>query len=434
MKRKLMNLKRSGKPAMPKPSTIRKQGFPNRGLIGREEKAALDALFDRAIAAGEAIGYNGPEEETLGREFARYMGGGYADAVNSGTTALYVALRALAIEPFTEIVVGPITDPGGMMPVVLINCIPVVPDAAPGAYNTSPEQIARMITPLTSAIVVAHIAGEPVDMPGVMALARKWRIPVIEDCAQAHGATLNGRLLGAFGDLAVFSTMFGKHFCTGGQGGIVYTRREDLYWAARRAADRGKPFGLPAGATNCVAALNCNLSELSAAIGRAQLRKLPGIVRRRRRAVEGLARGLRGLKSVSIPAPIPGARPSYWFLRLQFHPGAVACDKHEFLKALSAEYLPINPSYRHLPHTQEWCVKRRVFGTSGYPWTAPEYKGDPDRRFPCPNALAATENQFNLQINESWTARDVADAVAIFRKVERMFSRESSGGRWRRKP
>lgn len=405
-------------------SAIRTRHFPNRGLIGREEKAAVDELFARAIAAGESIGYNGAEEEALGKEFARFMGGGYADAVNSGTTALYVALRALDIDPFTEVVVGPITDPGGMMPVPLINCIPVVPDAAPGCYNTGPEQIAKVLTPRTSAIVVAHIAGEPVDMPGVMALARKKRIPVVEDCAQAHGATLHGRLVGAFGDIAAFSTMFGKHFCTGGQGGMVYTKREDLYWSARRVADRGKPFGLPPGSTNSTAALNCNLNELAAAIGRVQLRKLPGIVRRRRQVVAGLAKGLRGMKTVSIPAPIPGAKPSYWFLRMQFHPEAATCAKDEFIKALSAEYLPINPSYRHLPHTQEWCVKRRVFGASGYPWTAPEYKGDPDRQFPCPNAIAATENQFNLQINESWTARDVADAVAIFKKVESQYAKE----------
>ena len=122
-----------------KTSTIRAHGFPNRGLLGREEKTVLDALFDKAIASGEAIGYNGPDEEALGKEFVRFMGGGYHDAVNSGTTAVYVALRALALEPFTEIVVGPITDPGGMMPVPLFNCIPVVPDAAPGCYNTGPE-------------------------------------------------------------------------------------------------------------------------------------------------------------------------------------------------------------------------------------------------------------------------------------------------------
>ncbi|MBU4199918.1 MAG: DegT/DnrJ/EryC1/StrS family aminotransferase [Verrucomicrobia bacterium] len=402
-------------------SKIRPRCFPKRGLIGREEKAAVMALFDKAIDSGDAFGYNGVEEEAYCREFARFMGGGYADAVNSGTTALYVALRTLDLEPFTEIIVGPITDPGGMMPIPLLNCIPVVPDTAPGCYNTGPEQIAKMITPLTSAIVVAHIAGEPADMAGIMALAKKRRIPVVEDCAQAHGATIDGRMVGTFGEVAAFSTMFGKHHCTGGQGGVVFTRCEDLYWAARRASDRGKPFGLPPGSTNSIASLNYNLNDLSATIGRIQLKKLPGIIRRRRQVVAGLARGIRGLKSVSIPVPIPGAKPSYWFLRMQFHPEAVTCDKNTLCKALSAEGLPVNSSYRHMPHTSEWFVKRRVFGASGYPWTSPSYKGNPDRQFPCPNAIEATEYQFNLQIHESWNARDVADAAATFKKVEKVF-------------
>src|SRR5450759_1436330 len=98
---------------------IRSKPFPGRGHLGLEEKAAVDALFDQAIASGEAFGYNGPDEEAYCREFAEFMGGGYADAVSSGTAAVYVALRVLEPEPFTEIIVSPITDPGGMMPIVL---------------------------------------------------------------------------------------------------------------------------------------------------------------------------------------------------------------------------------------------------------------------------------------------------------------------------
>ena len=98
---------------------VRTRPWPGRGLLGEEERAAVNALFDEAIATGNAFGYNGPEEEAYCREFASYMGGGYADAVNSGTTAVYTALRAVNPEPFTEVIVSPITDPGGMMPIVM---------------------------------------------------------------------------------------------------------------------------------------------------------------------------------------------------------------------------------------------------------------------------------------------------------------------------
>ncbi len=258
----------------------RAKPFPSRGHIGAEEKAAVDALFDAAIASGVAPGYNGAEETAYCEDFTAFMGGGYVDAVSSGTAALYVALRALDLEPFTEVIVGAVTDPGGMMPIPLLNLVPMVADTAPGSYNTGPEQIAALITPLTRAIVVPHIAGEPADMVGIMKLARQHGLPIIEDCAQSHGACLNGRLVGTFGNIAAFSTMFGKHHSSGGQGGLVYTQNEALYQAIRRASDRGKPFFMSAGTTNVIASLNFNLNDLAAAIGRVQLRKLPAAERR----------------------------------------------------------------------------------------------------------------------------------------------------------
>ncbi len=401
---------------------VRSAPFPERGHVGCEEKAAVDALFDLAISSGAAPGYNGEQELAYCEEFSTTMGGGYADAVSSGTAALYTALRALDLEPFTEVIVGAVTDPGGMMPIPLLNLIPMVADTAPGSYNTGPEQVAELLSPRTSAIVVPHIAGEPADIVGIMDLARKHRIPVIEDCAQSHGAKLRGQSIGMYGDLAVYSTMFGKHHNTGGQGGLVFTRDEGMYQQVRRASDRGKPFFLPAGSTNAFASLNLNLNEISAAIGRAQLRKLPGSVTRRQKVTAQLIDALHDLDCVSIPAPLPGSEPSYWFLRLRFNGSSLHCDKATFCAALGAEGLPLGMDYRNaLPHLMDWYVQRRVFGHSGYPWTSPEYKGDPDRKFPCPNALAAMDTHFNLNIHEGWGDKEVADAAAIFHKVAKAF-------------
>ncbi len=400
---------------------VRTKPFPGRGLLGPEEKAAVDALFDQAIASGEAFGYDGPAEEAYCREFAQFFGGGYADAVSSGTAAVYVALRALEPKPFTEIIVSPITDPGGMMPIVMLNCIPVIADTEPGSYNTGPKQVEELISPLTSAILIAHIGGEPADIENIVAVAGKHNIPVIEDCAQAAGAKVNGKHAGTFGDLAAFSTMFSKLYCTGGQGGMVYTKNEDLYWKSRRASDRGKPFGLPEGSTNCIASLNFNLNDLMAAIGRVQLKKLPEIVRKRQALVALLGKEFEDLKAVSIPPVFPGTKPVYWWLRLKFHPDRVACDKETFCQALSAEGIPVSPDYRHLPHEHQWYKNRSVFGNSGYPWSSPLYKGDLNRQFPCPNAIAATASHFNLTVYESWGEAEIADIVSAFKKVEAVY-------------
>ena len=403
---------------------LRTEPFPERGLIGLEEKAAVDAVFDRSIATGVAPMYGGAEEEAYCQEFAEYMGGGYVDAVSSGTAALYVALRALNPEPFSEAIVGAITDPGGMMPIPLSNLIPIIADTIPGGFNTGPEQVAELISPLTVAIVVPHIAGEPADVEGIVEVARKRGIAVIEDCSQAHDARLNGKLVGSFGDMAIFSTMSGKHHSSGGQGGLVYTKDEALYQATRRGSDRGKPFFLSQGSTNVIASLNLNMNDIASAIGRVQLRKLPQMVQRRRSIVARIRQGVADLETVSLPTPLEGAEPSYWFLRMIFHTERATCDKDTFCQALSAEGLSIQADYRGgLPHSHDWFVQRRVFGDSGYPWVSPDYDGDPNREFPCPNANAALDAQFNLQFHENWGEREVADLIAIFRKVNEAYRR-----------
>ncbi len=404
-----------GAKAIPRPCSARY------ATDGRE-KAALNALIDRAIETGNNVGYNGPEEEALCREFSALLGGGYTDGVNGGTNAVYVALRALNPEPFSEVIVGAITDPGGIMPILMCNCIPAVADVEKGSYNTSAEEIAKLITPLTAAIIVPHIAGEPADMREIMKLANEKGIPVIEDCAQAHLAKLDGRPVGTWGAFGAFSTMFGKHFCTGGQGGLVYTKDQDMYWKVRQVADRGKPFGLPEGSTNCIASLNCNLQEFGAAIGRVQLRKLPRFGEDRRKVAAKLAAGFADIPSVMIPKLVDGAESVYWFWRLGVNLEGLSCTKDEYIKALAAEGANVSLNYKAaLPSTFDWFKKRRAFGTHGFPWTSPEYKGTMNRDFPIPNAIEVTDTQYNLYINESWTDEDIAYTLAAYKKVDEAF-------------
>lgn len=390
-----------------------------RGLMTEAEKQAVMSWFDRSISTGTFQGYNGEEEEGYCHEMAQFMGGGFADAVNSGTNALYVALRALNPEPFSEIIVPPLTDPGGMMPVPLLNCIPVVADAEPGCYNTGPSQIEALISPLTSAIVVAHIGGEPADSDAIVRMAHAHGIPVVEDCAQAHGATLNGRKVGSFGDISAFSTMFGKHHCTGGQGGVVFTRHEDLFHRVKQVADRGKPFFRPQGSSNDRAALNCNLDEVACAIGRVQLARLPDIVASRQRFADTLRPGFEALPSLRVPPVIPGGEHVYWWWRLEVAQDQITVSKQEYCAALAAEGVDLNPDYSAaMPQFMEWFEQRRVFGTSQLPWSSPSYRGDANRRFPCPHAKAAVASQFNMTILESWGDREAEQLLKAFRKVD----------------
>lgn len=399
---------------------VRQEPFPGRHLFGQEERRAVLALFEQAERSGNAIGYGGPEEEAYGEEFSAFMGGGYADLVNSGTSALYVALGALRLEPAGEVVVPPITDPGGVMPVALLNQVPVVADAAPGTFNAGPEQIEAVLTPHTRAIVVAHIAGEPADMDPILELARARDLPVVEDCAQSHGARYKRRRVGTLGEIAAVSTMSGKHHATGPQGGVVYTQDEDLYWEARRFADRGKPFHLEAG-SNVRAGLNLNGNELAAAIGRVQLRKLPGIVARRRKIARAIHEGMAELRAVRPGRELPDVESTYWFLRFHVDQEKLSVDKDQFARAVAAEGIPVTPSYRHIPSEAIWFRERKVFPGSDYPWGLPAYQGDRNAEFPCPNAVEAAESHFILSIHENLGEKEIEDVLAALRKVEQAY-------------
>lgn len=403
-------------------SQVRTAPWPKRRLFGEDEKQAAIDLFDRGIASGEEFGYNGPEEAAYCAAFSEYLGGGFADAVNSGTTAVYVALRALELEPFSEVIVPPITDPGGVMPVPLCGCVPVPADTAPGSYNTDAERIAARVTPRTRAILVAHIAGTPCDMDPILELARSHGLPVIEDCAQAHGAVYRGRMVGALGDIGAFSTMFGKHHASGGQGGLVFTRSEALYQKIRWMSDRGKPYGLPGGAGNTVAALNLNSDELACAIGRVQLEKLPSSLTRRRSAARRLAEACLKLESVRVEMPADDCEGSFWFIFIRLDLAKLTCDKTVFSEAVLAEGIPAEPGYWNVPAHADWCREHRAFGReSGFPWTSPEYQGDPVAEYPLPNAAATEAAHFRIMFHENCAEQEVADTAAALAKVERAF-------------
>jgi dTDP-4-amino-4,6-dideoxygalactose transaminase len=400
---------------------VRTKPLPPRRLFGAEEKRAAMRVFDASIRSGNAFGYNGPEQKAYEAEFSKWLGGGRSVAVNSGTTAVFCALGGLGIDVAREVVIPPITDPGGAMPVPMLNLVPVVADSAPGSFNVGPRQIEAVLSERTAAIIVAHIAGEPADMDPIMRLARDRGIPVIEDCAQAHGARYKGRLVGTIGDLAVFSTMFGKHHATGAQGGVVFTRDEELGWRIKRFSDRGKPFNLKDAKGNVVMGLNCNQNDLAAAIGRVQLKKLPRIIAKRRKLAAAIIKGLRSLQAVALGPELPGTQGVYWFLRVRVDLGKLKVDKQTFAEAVAAEGLPVDPRYSQPISRAPWFAQRQTYGKTGCPWTCPLYQGDPKQEFPCPNAQDTADTNFVIYFHEGYGLREARDIVAALAKVEKAF-------------
>ncbi|OHB56286.1 MAG: hypothetical protein A2Y12_02530 [Planctomycetes bacterium GWF2_42_9] len=403
---------------------VRTLPMPARCLITEAEKTAVIHVLDEAIASGIAFGYNGKYEQQYEKHFVDFMGGGFADGVNSGTNALFCALGGLQLDALSEVIVPPITDPGGVMPVLFAGCVPVFADSDPRSYNTNAEQIEKVMTERTKAIIVAHIAGEAADMEPIMKLAQKHNLYVIEDCAQAHGAKYKGKFVGSIGHIGAFSTMFGKHHCTGGQGGILYTQYENLHWQCKRFADRGKPFNLDGRNGNIVAGINCNSNDLAAAIGIAQITRLPDVIGKRKQLAQIVDHELAGCDKIRLGWQVPAADNVYWFLRFILETKSIKVDKELFCKAVEAEGIEgVIPTYRFINCEKEWFKQKAVFGKTGFPWNCSDYHGDRNPNFILTNAINVTNSHFNILINESYGEQEAQDIAAALKKVANAYSK-----------
>ncbi len=249
----------------------------------------------RVMTSGKVNYWTGQECREFEKEYAAAAGTKHAIAVGNGTSALELALYALEIPAGSEVITTPRTFIASASCIVARGCVPVLADIDPVSQNITAETIAKVITPRTKAIIPVHLAGWPCDMDPIMALAERHGLKVIEDCAQANGATYKGRPVGGLGHMAAFSFCQDKIITTGGEGGMVTTNDERLWSRAWSYKDHGKSYeavyhrqhGPGFRWLHESFGTNWRMTELQAAIGRRQLAKLPEWTRIRR---ENMAR------------------------------------------------------------------------------------------------------------------------------------------------
>ena len=403
---------------------LRTAPYPMRDQIDEREIEAINRVVERARTEGGAFErYGGIEVDAYEEEFAAHMGCKYGNAVSHGTGSIHTALGALRLDIGSEVISSPITDPGAIMPVLMQNCIPVFADADPETQNMDPQSVKEKITDKTRAIVCGHIAGQPCDMDAIMNIAEENKLWVIEDCAQAHDAEYKGKKAGSIGHMGCYSLMSGKHSTAGGQGGMVITDDEELYWEAKRFADRAKPFNSDAPG-NMFLGINYRMTELAAAIGRVQLEKLPRIVSVRRQAAKVIEETLADWKTeaVKMGKIIEGAQSSYWFVFLRFYPEKVKVSKADFAAAVAAEGVPVRANYGALAMNNPYIQDRITYGKTPCPWCCPYWGGEIDYSLEnYPGAVAADENLMITSVHESFTDEDAADIARAIAKVERAY-------------
>ncbi len=270
----------------------------------RAIKPEVDAAVLRVLDSTQFI--LGEEVAAFEREFAAYCGTAEAIGVNSGTSALHLALLAAGIGPGDEVITVPFTFVATAAAIVYAGATPVFVDIDPGTFTMAPSAIERAITPRTKAIMPVHLYGHAADMDPILEIARRRRLVVIEDAAQAHGASYKGRPCGSMGEMAAFSFYPGKNLGAYGEGGAVVTSDPALARKIRIMRSWGEERRYE----HSVKGFNYRMDGIQGAILRVKLRHLEAWTEARRARAADYARAFAGT-GIATPTEQPQCRHVY---------------------------------------------------------------------------------------------------------------------------
>jgi perosamine synthetase len=416
-----------GKPTRTKP-------LLSRTTMGAEERQAAIEVLDSDVLSA-FIG--GPGKHFLGGEKVREFEKAWADkyefkhaiSVNSWTTGLMVAVGAVGIEPGDEVICSPYTMSASATSILFYGGIPVFADIDPNSFCLDPKSIEKKITKRTKAIMVVHIFGGSADMDSIMEIAKKYNLKVIEDGAQSPGVYYKNRPVGAIGDIGGFSLNFHKHIHTG-EGGMLVTNDDKVAFKAQLIRNHGENLAeqlnvedLP----NCIGS-NYRLTELQAAIGIEQLKKLPNILNTRKTLTDYLSDELKQFPFLTTPkAPENGSSHAFYVYPLKFNSSVAGMSRSLFVKAVNAEFPPAD-GYESVPFTEGYVTplywnkiyqNKIAIGTKGFPFNFNVgVKYDYSRGI-CPIVEKMYLEEFicSPMIREPLGLADMDDLIVAIRKV-----------------
>ncbi len=315
-------------------------------LLGAEEQAAVAEV----LASGQLA--QGPRVAEFERAFAEYVGTKHAVAVANGTAALVVALQAHGIGPGDEVVTTPFSFIATATSIIACGATPVFADVDPFDLNLDPEQVERVLTPRTKAVVPVHLYGHPARVSELAELCDSYGLALIEDAAQAHGAEHGGKRVGSFGT-GCFSFYPTKNMTTG-EGGMVTTDDDEVAARARQIRDHGQERRY----LHTRLGLNWRMTDVAAAIGLVQLRKLEAWNEQRLRNAAFLAERL---EHVQLPAVRPGDRHVFHQFTVR-----VGRDRDAILEGLRAEGIGAAVHYP-LPLHRQPILRELGLGGGSFP-------------------------------------------------------------------
>lgn len=323
-----------------------KNSFSKWPYFASDEIAAVNNVLE----SGKVNYWTGSECKLFEKEFSEYVGMPYGISLVNGTVALELALRVLNVGCDDDVIVPARTFIASASCAIACGARPIVADIDINSQNITVDTIAQAMTQKTKAIIAVHLAGWPCDMEPILNYAKQHNLKVIEDCAQAHGAFYKGKPVGSFGDAAAFSFCQDKIMTTGGEGGMLLLRDHDLWQRAWAYKDHGKNLNTMSQPSSSLGfkwahdsfGTNWRMTEMQAAIGRVQLRKLTAWVQVRRRNAAILTECFRKIPALRITQPSEDFFHSYYkyyvFIKPEMFKSSITRD--EIMAALNVAGVP----------------------------------------------------------------------------------------------
>lgn len=405
---------------------IREKPFVNYAIVGEEEKKRVDDVLESGILSGFVAkagenflgGKQVREFESLIKEYFSIK---FAITVNSATAGLHIAIGACEIGPGDEVIVTPYTMSASATSITMSNAIPVFVDIEEKTFCIDPQKIKEAITPRTKAIVVVHLFGHSANMNEIMEIARKNNLYVIEDCAQAPGATYKGKLVGTIGDIGIFSLNQHKTI-TCGEGGFAITNNEKLALRMQLIRNHGEVIveDMNIDEIDNIVGYNYRMTEIDAAVSIGQFKRLDSLNKHRIELVDYLIEKLSKFKGLILPEKESFNKHVYFVYSIRLKQEIVGVSRDSFVKALNAEGIPFGAGYVKPLYLTPIYQRKIAYGKKGCPFTCSFYEGKIDYfKGLCPVSERMYEKELMLTAvcRYPHSKEDIDDVVNAFQKI-----------------
>jgi dTDP-4-amino-4,6-dideoxygalactose transaminase len=414
----------------PKAVSSPKIGWPN-----FDEKAIKSV--EEVLRSGKVNYWTGPKGMLFEKNYAEWQGSKYAISVATGTAALHVGLTAMGIGPGDEVIVPSYTFIASSFSVVQAGAIPRFTDVNKEDHCISIESAEKLVNERTRAIMPVHLYGNVCDMDKINAFAKKHKLMVIEDNAEAFGGSFKGKKTGTIGDIAGCSFCQNKTFTTGGEGGMITTDNEELAWTARSFRDHGYDVKQRLSLLELEQKLpyihnmvgwNYRMTEMQSAIGLAELERMDNWnMPNRRRNAQIIIDRIKDLPQILfLPVDTAERRNGWYVMAFSLDVENMKCDIKQFVDAAVAEGAPVWKVFWPQCHTEQAFQKHLAFGRSGFPFNSKEYSDSKSTDYSnveVPNARWHETHTFTCFAFPTYTVENCEQIGDALRKVIKAYSK-----------